>query len=387
MPWVLGYSTKFLIIESTFKCMNLGHVESVTPIISVLTATITLGVLIYVYLEHRRKPLLYWSVSWVFFILMQVAFYTENKERIAIFYTLFSGMVMSGVIKYLKEHAGMFSLPEIIGIVPFLFALYAMLLTHLGLPYSFFSIEVPFVVLSGVLLVLAGIVFVKISRRHRDSFYLGIVVIAFGIFTILYPVRMSFARFHYMWKLLATIVSLFAAFFIIRLVRSREFLFFEEHVEMHVSLEPGVKIMTPREYERVKKDLQEYPVLAFVRDLRVPENWKVFHVSNTVQERAISPTNLAYMVQMVSDYLREAREQGVVGVVVIDCPEYLITYNSFETVVKLLATLVDRAVTNNGALLVVVDKEALEERQFAMLRRILGETASSKRSKIGRLKI
>ena len=219
---------------------------------------------------------------------------------------------------------------------------------------------------------MAGILFVKMSRRHRDSLYLGIITIAFGIFVILYPVRMSFTRFHYILRLLATVMSVFIAFFLIRLVRSRGFLFLEEPVEVKVSLEPGVKLITPREYEEVKKELKEYPVLAFVRDLRVPEKWTTFYLSNTGQKGSISPTNIAYLAQVVSDYFKKAKEKGIRGVVVIDCVEYLITYNSFEAVVKFLATLADLALINNGVLLVVVEKEALEEHQFVILKRILG---------------
>jgi len=355
--------------------MNWEYVSSLVPVINIGMATATLGVLIYVYLKHKKKPLIYWSTSWLFFILMQVAFYIGNKEGVAIFYVLFSGMVMSGTIRYLKEYEGIsaLSLPEIIGIVPFLFALYGLLLTHLRLPYGFLSsVEVPFVVLSGVVITLAGHIFMIMSRRHRDSLYLGTLTIAFGIFTLLYPVRMSFARFHCIWKFIATIVSLFAAFFIIRLVTSREFLFFEGPVEIKAPLKPGARLITSQEYERVKKELKEYPVLAFVRSLDVPERWNVYYLGADELEGHISPTNLAYLAQMTREYFREAKEKGASGVVVIDCLEYLSTYNGFESVVKFLATLVDFAVTNNGVLLVVLDEEAWNERQLAILRRVLG---------------
>ena len=327
------------------------------------------------YLKHRKKPLFYWSLAWVFFILMQVAFYTENKEGIAIFYVLFSGMVMSGTIRYFKEYEGIsaLSLPEIIGIVPSLFTLYGLLLTHLGLPYSFFSIEVPFVVLSGVVMVLAGIVFVKMCRRHRDSLYLGILTIAFGIFTLLYPVRMSFARFRYMWKLLATVISLFAAFFMIKLVTSREFLFFEEPVKIKVSIEPGAKIITPEQYEQVKEHLNDYPVLAFVRNLNVPKKWNVYYLSTEEREGRISPTNLAYISHLVSEYFREVKERGTEGIVVIDCPEYLAMYNGFESIAEFLASLKDFALANNGVLFVVIDEEAWDKRQLAVLMHVLGK--------------
>jgi len=360
--------------------MNEETLTLFVRVMSVFIATGTLEVLIYTYLKHKIKALLFWSAAWVFFILMQVASYTRNNEGVALFYSLFSGALVYGALTYLKEHENIKTLlkPEIIGIIPPLFALYGMLLIHLGLPYSFSSVEVPFVVLSGTFFLFSGLVFLAMSKKQRNSLYLGILMIAFGTFVLLYPVRLSFSDLHFVWTLhlhfawvfLATALSVGMAFFMIKLVTSREFLFFEEPVEVKVVLEPGARLITPKEYEQIKKNLKDYPVLTFVRSLDVPGKWKVYYLSTEEQEGRLSPTNLAYMAQITSEYFREAKEKGLEGVVIIDCLEYLSMYNGFNSIAKFLATLKDFALINSGVLLVVIEEEAWDKRQLAILRRI-----------------
>lgn len=351
-------------------------------VISLIIALGTLAVLIRTYLTHRMRVLLIWSAAWVFFILMQVAFYTGNKEGVAIFYSLFSGVLMYGVLRYLGEHEGFETSikPELIGIIPPLFTLYGILLARLGLPYSFYSTEVPFVVLSGIFFLFSGGVFLAMGKKQRTSRYLGIATAAFGLFVLLYPVRLSFSdvrfagpiHFSSVWIALGTVLSAAMAFFMIKLVTSREFLFIEGPVELKVNLEPGARLLTPREYGQIKKDLKDYPVLAFVRSLDVPERWEVYYLGTEGGEDRLSPTNLARMAHIVNEYFREARKEGINGVVVIDCPEYLVMYNGFEPIVKFLASLRDSALINNGMLLVVADEKAWDKGQIAILRRILG---------------
>ncbi|RLF85882.1 hypothetical protein DRN34_04040 [Thermococci archaeon] len=353
--------------------MNEEYLTLFVRVMGVFIATGTLGVLIHAYLKHKIKALLLWSAAWVFFILMQVAFYTGNKEEVALFYSLFSGTLIYGGLTYLKEYGDIKTSIklELVGIIPPLFALYGILLIHLGLPYSFSSAEVPFVVLSGIFFLFSGFVFLAMGKKKRNSLHLGILTIAFGIFVLLYPVRLSFPHLSFVWILIGTALSVGMAFFMINLVTSREFLFFEEEpVELKVVLEPGARLITPKEYEQIKKNLRDYPVLAFVRSLDVPEKWKAYYLSTEEREDRLSPTNLPYMAQMISEYFREAKEKGVEGIVIIDCLEYLSMYNGFESTVKFLAALKDFALINSGVLLIVIEEGAWNKRQFAILRRI-----------------
>jgi len=335
-------------------------------------ATGTFGVLAYAYLKHKIKALFYWSAAWMFFVLMQVAFYTENKEEIAIFYSLFSGTMIYGALTYLKEHGDIKTSikPELIGIIPPLFALYSMLLVRLGLPYSFSSIEVPSDIISGIFFLFSGLVFLAMGKKQRNSLYLGILTIAFGVFVLLHPVRLIFSPRPFVWILIGTTLSVGMAFFMITLVTSREFLFFEEPVKLKVVLEPGARLITPQEYRKIKANFEDYPVLAFVRSLDVPKKWKVYYLSTEERGNYISPTNLAYMAQSTSEYFREAMEKGFEGVVIIDCPEYLAMYTGFDSLAKFFASLKDFALINSGVLLVVIEEEAWDKHQLAILRRI-----------------
>lgn len=352
--------------------MNEGYLALFVYALSIFIATGTLGVLFHTYLVHKIKALLFWSAAWVFFILMQVAVYTGNKEGVALFYSFFSGTLIYGALVYLKEYGDIKTSirPELIGIIPPIFALYGIFLAHLGLSYDFSSIEVPFVVLSGIFFLFSGFVFLAIGKKKKSSLHLGILTIAFGIFVLLYPVRLSFPHLSFVWIFLGTALSVSMALFMINLVTSREFLFFEEPVELKVVLEPGARLITPNEYEQIKETLKDYPVLAFVRSLNVPEKWNAYYLSTEERENRISPTNLAYMAQMTSEYFREAKEKGLEGVVIIDCLEYLAMYNGFESIVKFLAALKDFALINNGVLLVVIEEDAWSKRQLAILRRI-----------------
>lgn len=352
--------------------MNEGYLTLFVYVLSVFIATGTLGVLIYSYLKHKIKALLFWSAAWVFFILMQVAFYTGNKEGVALFYSFFSGTLIYGALVYLKEYGDIKTSikPELIGIIPPVFAIYGMFLVHLGLSYNFFSIEVPFVVLSGIFFLFSGFVFLAIGKKKKSSLHLGILTIAFSVFVLLYPVRLSFPHLSFVWIFLGTALSVCMALLMINLVTSREFLFFEEPVELKVVLEPGAKLISPKEYEQIKENLRDYPVLAFVRSLNIPKKWNAYYLSTEEREGRLSPTNLAYMAQMISEYFREAKKKGLEGVVVIDCLEYLSMYNGFESIAKFLAALKDFALINEGVLLVVIEEDAWNKRQLAILRRI-----------------
>jgi len=54
-------------------------------------------VLIYVYLKHRKKPLFFWSLAWVFFILMQVAICVIGEEGASVEALLASDVVVKDV--------------------------------------------------------------------------------------------------------------------------------------------------------------------------------------------------------------------------------------------------------------------------------------------------
>lgn len=340
---------------------------------SVAVAAGTLGVLVYTYLKHRIKVLGIWAISWMFFILMQLSFYRGNKEGVAAFYSFFSGTLLYGVLSYFRDHADVRNSLrlEIIGIAPPLFVIYLLALKHLGISKELLSNEAPYVVLSGIFFLFSGLVFLAMGKKWKKNvIYLGVLLMIFGLFVITYPLRIS-SETPLLWISIGSVLAVVIAFFMISLSTSKEFLFFEEQVGVRVTLEPGGKLITLDEYQLLKEELKEFPVLAFVRSLNIPEPWKAYFLSTEERKNSIYPTNLAYMAQLASEYFREAERKGLRGVVVIDCPEYLLMYNGFESIAKFLAALKDFAITYDGVLLIVIDESAWNAYQLAILKRVL----------------
>ncbi|WP_158295413.1 DUF835 domain-containing protein [Pyrococcus furiosus] len=74
---------------------------------------------------------------------------------------------------------------------------------------------------------------------------------------------------------------------------------------------------------------------------------------------------------MLVDISQKQAKSGIQGIVVIEGIEYLKMYNEFSAIAKMLATVRDYVISHQGGLIVVVDKKALDEREYALLRRVL----------------
>ncbi|KUJ99013.1 MAG: Uncharacterized protein XD43_1317, partial [Thermococcales archaeon 44_46] len=174
-------------------------------------------------------------------------------------------------------------------------------------------------------------------------------------------------QLHRWWELGFSILS---AYFMIKFVFTEEFIRIEKP-PVDMDLKPGVMIIKPEEYNTIKEKLEKMPVLAFVRNLHVPESWNAFFITTTGERNSIFPTDLAKIVDTSVRYLNEAKEKGFEGIIVIECPEYLKTYNGFEALVKFLASLKDFTLLYNGVLILVIEEEAWEKRELKILKRVL----------------
>ena len=97
-----------------------------------------------------------------------------------------------------------------------------------------------------------------------------------------------------------------------------------------------------------------------------------FWITKVSDERAISPTNLAKMLDMAVKFMARAGEKGVRPVVVIDGLEYLMLENGFTPVLKFLTTLRDYAHLHGGTVILVGDDSFLSEKERTLLRRLMG---------------
>ena len=82
-------------------------------------------------------------------------------------------------------------------------------------------------------------------------------------------------------------------------------------------------------------------------------------------ETAVPPTKLHVMQDAVIRFLKDAGR----GIVIIDCVEYLILYNDFETVFKFLTSLKDYVMVMDSTLVVAVKRGTLSERELTILGR------------------
>jgi len=83
-------------------------------------------------------------------------------------------------------------------------------------------------------------------------------------------------------------------------------------------------------------------------------------------ENCVYPTRLPYLHQVLVDFMREG---GAPKVIMLDGFEYLVLENGFKPVFKFLASLRDYVLLNNTIILLPVFKNALDEREYALLSR------------------
>lgn len=81
---------------------------------------------------------------------------------------------------------------------------------------------------------------------------------------------------------------------------------------------------------------------------------------------SIHPSRLPYLLQTLVDFMRE---DDAPKLVLLDCFEYLVLENGFKPVFKFLTSLKDYALLNNAVILLPLFKNALDEREYALLNR------------------
>ncbi|AFK22980.1 DUF835 domain-containing protein [Pyrococcus sp. ST04] len=130
-----------------------------------------------------------------------------------------------------------------------------------------------------------------------------------------------------------------------------------------VNLKPGVMFM-----EKVPSNILEM-ALVFSRNPPREENKERWFWVTKVQrsEQTVEPTNLVKMLTLATRYM----EKG--GIVVLDCLEYLILENGFDSVLKFLAHLRDYAILYNSTVIIVGSMDSFSEREKTLILRVIGE--------------
>ncbi|HII68116.1 MAG TPA: DUF835 domain-containing protein [Thermococcaceae archaeon] len=327
--------------------------------------------LAYVYWKHKRKPALYWSLSWVAAASSIFSDITGNIYLLSLSEAFWAMFLFYGLIVLLEEESIGSKQLRILSTIPPIISIYGILLGSLdyssdwfvvlGLPYA---VSALFIMFSGAI-----ITYVRKIYNHR-ALYLGGVLLIYGFHELDFPMMRRVDWFAPIGFTLGAIFSIVSAYVMIKFVFAEEFIK-PEKPSVKTYIHPGVLLISPTQYSSMKDELKDIPVLAFVRDSKIPKTWNTFFVSTVEVRNSISPTNLAFIIDTSVRYLKEAKNKGFGGAIIIDCPEYLKAYNGFESLAKFFASLKDFTILFGGTLILVIEKEAWNERELQILKRIL----------------
>lgn len=340
------------------------------------------GFIFRIYLRNKRKSAMAFSLAWMFDFLAILSTVSTNQTlQMAgmLFLPTFSGFLFYGAVKFLEEEsmAVGYKPLKILATMPPAFMAY-MLGVYVYTGDAFWTTTSAATLgISGVFVTAGGLLLKETEEIYKSAVkYLYISVILFGLHLI--PAALFGGEEWYLpiGFSLSTILIISMVVAMVKLTSSESFIPREVGPIRPVDLKPGVMVVNGKEYQKLKEKLKEMSVLAFVREVtQLPEGWQYYFVT-TVPFRGrfkntINPTDLARITEISYKYLEESARRGEQGVIVIDCLEYLIVYNSWESLMKFLSKLRDFVVVNRGTLILVIEKESLETRLYAQLRKLM----------------
>ncbi|WP_167914936.1 DUF835 domain-containing protein [Thermococcus sp. 21S9] len=363
--------------------MGLNDVMPIVSGLLVMIADLTAFALIMrVYLKRRRRSALFFAVAWLADFLMVAFSASKNpvlKTIAELSLTIFAMFVFVGSIRLLEEESIQLSHSTLkrMGIMAPVFYGYVVLVYRFTGNADWALTAGVSLGVSGAFVFASGVLLKPIEAIYKKpAKILYLSVILFGLHLI--PAALFGL---YEWYLpigftLSTALTVMMAYSMYRLTSTREFL--EGRADVKVpEIHSGTIILQPNEFESLLPKLENAPVLAFLRDLKHSrEGWRTYfvtavpfrkeHISGT-----LNPTELAKMTEITFQYLEEASRMGIPGVVVLDCVEYLSMYNSWESLMKFLSKLRDLVMVKGGTLIIVIDRNSVEERLFNQLRKLL----------------
>ncbi|AFK21924.1 DUF835 domain-containing protein [Pyrococcus sp. ST04] len=85
----------------------------------------------------------------------------------------------------------------------------------------------------------------------------------------------------------------------------------------------------------------------------------------SAEGQGVPPTAL----HVITDLAIRFAKENIGGTVVLDCVEFLILYNGFKATYKFLVNLKDHLLTRGATLIVVLNPNAVDEREFTLIKR------------------
>ncbi|WP_232461982.1 DUF835 domain-containing protein [Thermococcus siculi] len=366
------------------RCLDATHALLLAEASIVMAADAIAAILIFgIYLRNRRKSALTFSLAWIFDLFLVLSTLQQNQmiQMLGLVsLSVFSGLIFYGSVKFLEEESlsVQHRILSLFGVMPVAFMVYILgVYFYTGDPL-WTATSATALGISGVFVVAGGILLMEVEEIYKSAVkYLYIGVILFGIHLV--PAALFGKNEWYMpiGFTASTILIIFMVWAMVKLTSSERFQPPRNgSVQKKMDIKPGVMVIHPEDYRKIREKLRDMPVLAFVRNVSdVPEKWEAYFVTTIPFQggfkNTINPTNLAKMTELSYQYLESFAQSGKQGVIVIDCFEYLTVYNQWESLMKFLSKLRDFVMMNRGTLIVVVEKDSLEPRKYSQLRKLL----------------
>jgi len=345
---------------------------SVSPDTAIIALKVLTGaIFIYVFLRNGRRSALFLGIGWISSGNLPLGGMIVGDYHLdPLLMGLSTSITIIGIMELMREERGhgpprslLFSLPPI----PFIYGLAE---TALGLNFG------GTYVISGFLLIAGGGTFIEFLKEYygERAVLFGITLILAGIASMIYPLVIWAWRASYTLMLYASIfLAILTIVSYYWLVFSEKFLYLRgvRLEEEPVDLGSGVRMVDPGKFNEIKRELDGFPVLAFLRSAEPGEGWIVYRLSTVEGKNTVHPNSLYRITQVTSEYLKETEKMGLKGVIVLDSPEVLRMYNGFESLLRFLSALGDVVKTSGGLLMIVTERGAWEEREWALLQRVV----------------
>ncbi len=346
----------------------------------VLLADVVAAVWIFrIYLQNKRRSALAFSLAWVFDFLFVLLSGIGAIQASTLMLATFSALIFYGSVKFLQEESitARYRTLAMFASMPVGFMIYILGVYWYTKDAYWTAISASTFGIAGIFVIAGGLLLRESEEIYKSAIkYLYLSIIVFGIHLIPAALFGIYDWYKPIGFTMSTVLIISMVVAMVKLTSSQFFLPTRERPTTPVDIKPGVMIVNSSEYQKLKEKLKDRPVLAFLRDVKdVPEGWRYYFVTTIpFQGRfkdTINPTNLARMTELAYKYLEESARVGEQGIVVIDCLEYLTVYNSWESLMKFLSKLRDFVIVNKGTLVLVIEKESLENRLYAQLRKLM----------------
>lgn len=323
------------------------------------------------YIKSSRKSALFLSSGWISSIPVSPIGISSNPGVECIFMGTAAAFTLMGILTLIEEESGRKSPKAMHLTLPTLPALYGIAEASIG------SSCTGTYVTSGVLLLIAGVVFTELMSAYyrRNAALFGAVLGISGIASMMHPVAYENGFLTpnvvmYTSLLLATMT----AYAYYSVIYSRHFLGLENLAPLRGAerVVSGSSIVSEKDFREISARLDGYPALAFLRNSKPMNGWISYRISTVQGPNVIPPTAMYRITETANMYLVEMERMGNKGIVIIEAVEFLKLYNDFRSVVKMLATLRDSVLIHGGALIIVTEKDIWDEGEWNILLRTIG---------------